>query len=124
MEWLISINLGLLYQVAIQAVTFLVFFFLVKKLFFDKVSDMMEKRKALIEGDLQDAQTASENAKKLEETYNEKITNIESERYDIMKKAAKDGEVVKERIIADAHGEADQIIASAKREIEIQVLVR
>ena len=119
---LINFSMSLLYQVAIQMVTFLVFFVLVKKLFYKPINDMINKRDEKIKSELHEANDANEKAKSLVVEYQEKIDNVANEKFDIIKQASKDGEVIKEKIIADARVDADKVIQSAKHEIEAQKL--
>lgn len=119
-NWLIKIDAAFVYQALIQAVVFLVYFVLLKTLFFDKVAAMMDKRQNQITEDLDSAAEQNAAAARLEASYQEKITNIDNERFEILKAASKDGETVKEKIVSDAQSQAASLIEAAKKEAEAQ----
>ncbi len=118
--WLIRIDAELVKQAAIQLVTFLVYFVIVKKFFYDKINGIITKRKEMVSASLNDAKAADEKAEQLEAQYKERIEQVENERVEIIRKAALDADSVKERIVNDAKKQADQMIANAKNEIKTQ----
>lgn len=116
MSWLIKMDFELVKQALIQAVTFLLFYTVIKKFFYDKINGILEQRKEIVEKNMNDAKTASENAKKLEADYEEKIAAIDQEKIEILKKAAEDGQATKDRIVSEARVQASSIIEDARAE--------
>lgn len=119
-SWLIRIDAELLKQALIQLVTFLIYFVIVKKFFYDKINGIITQRKEMVSASLNSAQAADEKAEQLEKEYNEKVAQIENERIEIIRKAAEDAQNVKERIVDEAKQQAASILESAKKEVENQ----
>ena len=119
-SWLIRIDAELLKQAAIQLVTFLIYFVVVKKFFYDKINGIITKRKEMVAASLESAKSADENAERLQKEYDEKVAAIENERIEIIRKAATDAQEVKDRIVGEAREQAGTIIENAKKEIEAE----
>lgn len=119
-SWLIRIDAELLKQALIQLVTFLIYFVIIKKFFYDKINGIITKRKEMVAASLNDAKAADEKAEQLEKEYNEKVAQIENERIEIIRKAAEDAQNVKDRIVNEAKQQAASILDSAKKEVENQ----
>ena len=117
-SWLIKIDAGLIRQVIIQGGVFLAFFVVVKVFFADKIKAILEQRKEIIEKDLSAATEAKENAEKLENEYAEMIKGAHDEKAEILHNAAQDGEIMKEKIVAEAREQAETIITNARKEID------
>ncbi|MBO4360110.1 MAG: F0F1 ATP synthase subunit B [Eubacteriaceae bacterium] len=119
-SWLIRIDAELLKQAAIQLVTFLIYFVVVKKFFYDKINGIITKRKEMVAASLESAKSADEKAERLQKEYDEKVAAIENERIEIIRKAATDAQEVKDRIVGEAREQAGTIIENAKKEIEAE----
>jgi F-type H+-transporting ATPase subunit b len=117
-SWLIKIDAGLIRQVIIQGAVFLAFFVVVKVFFADKIKAILEQRKEIIEKDLSAATEAKANAEKLENEYAEMIKGAHDEKAEILHNAAQDGEMMKEKIVAEAREQAETIITNARKEID------
>ena len=116
--WLIKLDANLIRTIVIQGATFLAFFMIVKVLFADKIKAMLEERKEAIAKDLSAATEAKENAEKLENAYAEMIKGAHDEKAEILHNAAQDGEIMKEKIVAEAREQAETIITNARKEID------
>ena len=90
-------------------INLIVLAFLLKKFLIKPVTDIMEKRRQLIEDGLKNAQNAQEDAMKMKE---------ESVR--IVEKARKDAKSEYERIVEEADARAGSIIESAKADIRVE----
>ena len=117
---LINFSIELIYQTLIQMATFLVFFILIKVVFYKPINNIMEKRTEKIKNDLAEASQEKEKAKGLVAEYEQKIDNVANERYEIIKKASADADVDKDQIIQEARESANKVLENAKHEIEIQ----
>ncbi len=117
-SWLIKLDANLIRTIIIQGATFLAFFVVVKVFFADKIKAMLEKRQEVIEKDLADATEAKENAEKLENEYAEMIKGAHDEKAAIIHSATEDGEMMKEKIVAEAREQAETIITNARKEID------
>ncbi len=119
-SWLIRIDAELLKQALIQLITFLLYFVVIKKFFYDKINGIIQQRKEMVAASLNDAKAADDKAEQLEKEYEQRVGEIENERVEIIKKAAEDAQQVKERIVSEAREQANAIIESASKEVEAQ----
>jgi len=88
--------------------------FILKHFLFNPVDEIVKKRKAEIDKDYEDADTALENAKAKESEYVKKLEDAEHEREVILSDARKKGLDEYEEIINKANAEADEIVESAR----------
>jgi len=116
--WLIRVDIELIKQALIQLVTFLCYYVIIKKFFYDKIKGIMVKRQEMVSTSLDAAKAADEKALQLENEYAEKVAQLEKERAEMIKKSAEDAKQTKERIIQEAKDQAQGIIESANRQIE------
>ena len=119
-SWLIRIDAELLKQALIQLITFLLYFVVIKKFFYDKINGMIQQRKEMVSASLNEAKAADDKAEQLEKEYEARVGEIENERVEIIKKAAEDAQQVKERIVGEAREQANAIIENAGKEVEAQ----
>jgi len=101
-----------------NVVNVLVFFALMKHFLFKPVNEIMEKRNAQIQGDLDDAANEKEEALKLKKDYEESIADAKQEAADIIDKAKKSSAKEHDEAIAKTKEETDKMIADAKESIE------
>ncbi|SHJ65661.1 F0F1 ATP synthase subunit B [Paramaledivibacter caminithermalis] len=111
---LVELNWSFVFQI----VNTIILFFILKKLLFKPVSEFMEKRRAEIEGSINEAQAKNEEAEKYKAEYIKKLEASEEEGRQIVKEAAKRAEERANEIIKAAHKEAEEIKQRANLEIE------
>ncbi|MBR6802054.1 MAG: F0F1 ATP synthase subunit B [Eubacteriaceae bacterium] len=119
-EWYINLNLPLLYQIAIQGVSFFLFFTIVKTMFYAKVKGIMEEREKQITSGLDSADEATKKAEQIERECKAKMESLEEERIQMLKEASDASEALKAKIIADAQKQAAEIVENAKKDIKVQ----
>ncbi|MBR5872798.1 MAG: ATP synthase F0 subunit B, partial [Oscillospiraceae bacterium] len=117
-SWLIKLDANLIRTIVIQGATFLAFFMVVKVFFADKIKAMLEERKEAIAKDLSAADAAKANAEKLENEYAEMLKGAHDEKAEILHSATKDGEMMRDKIVAEAREQAETIITNARKEID------
>ena len=117
-SWLIKLDANLIRTIVIQGATFLAFFMIVKVFFADKIKAMLEERKNAIAKDLSAANEAKENAEKLQSEYAEILKGAHDEKTAIIHSATEDGEVMRDKIVAEAREQAETIITNARKEID------
>ncbi len=117
---MIRIDAELLKQALIQLITFLLYFVVIKKFFYDKINGIIQQRKETVSASLNEAKAADDKAEQLEREYEARVGEIENERVEIIRKAAEDAQQVKERIVNEAREQADAIIENAGKEVEAQ----
>ena len=101
-------------------INLIVLAFLLKKFLIKPVTDIMEKRRQLIEDGLKNAQNAQEDAMKMKEEYAQALGGAKEESVRIVEKARKDAKSEYERIVKEADARAGSIIESAKADIRVE----
>ncbi|RGD73565.1 F0F1 ATP synthase subunit B [Anaerofustis stercorihominis] len=115
---LINFSTEMLYQMLIQGAIFLLFFILVKKFFYEKVIEIVDKRQDMITEEFDRAEGEKAKADSLREEYEEKVKSINEEALTITNNATKEAKEIKENIISEANEEARRIKAKSKKDIE------
>ena len=115
-----DLDLQLLADSALMIVAVFVLFLIASYLLFNPVRDMMAKRQAKINGELDDAAKDKEDAAALKAEYEEKLKNVDKEAEEILSDARKRALANENRIVADAKEEASRIIERAKVEAALE----
>lgn len=113
---MLTFNSGLLWTF----VNLIVFFLILKKLLFQPVMGMIEKREQMISGQIEDAEQKNTQAELLKEKYEAELKNANQEAAMIVKTAKERGKEEYEKILRDAGAEASKIIADASKTIETE----
>ncbi|MBP9989345.1 MAG: F0F1 ATP synthase subunit B [Ruminococcus sp.] len=113
----ISINI---WQILISLLNLLIIFLLFKKFLYKPVRKFVDKRKASVDKQYDDAEKAEKAAVKNKEEYEEKLKNAKNEADDIIKSATETANMRSNRIISDAKEKADGMIRQASSEIELE----
>ena len=113
---MLTFNSGLLWTF----VNLTVFFIILKKLLFQPVMGMIEKREQMISGQIEDAEQKNTQAGLLKERYEAELKNANQEAARIVKTAKERGKEEYEKILRDADAEASKIIADARKTIETE----
>ena len=113
---MLTFNSGLLWTF----VNLIVFFLILKKLLFQPVMGMIEKREQMISGQIEDAEKKNTQAGLLKEKYEAELKNANQEAAMIVKTAKERGKEEYEKILRDAGAEASKIIADASKTIETE----
>lgn len=113
---MLTFNSGLLWTF----VNLIVFFIILKKLLFQPVMGMIEKREQMISGQIEDAEQKNTQAGLLKERYEAELKNANQEAARIVKTAKERGKEEYEKILRDADAEASKIIADASKTIETE----
>ena len=99
-------------------VTVIVLFLILKKFFFEKVYNFVQKRENAINDAYDNAEAVNRKADEKLEAYNKRIANIESEGREIIKNAKVKADNQAVEIIEEANKRANSIMEKAKEEIE------
>ena len=111
---LISFN----WTLAMNWVTVIVLFLILKKFFFEKVQNFIVARENTVKDAFENAELVNRKADEKMEAYNKRIANIEGEGREIIKEAKTKADKQANDIIADANKKVDEMILQAKKEIE------
>ena len=112
----ISVNF---WQMIVSLANLLILFLLMKKFLYKPVTQVLEKRRADIEGDYAAADEAKREALADKAEYEEKLSHAEHEAAEMRKSAADEAKRHGERIIAEANARADGIVRAAEAQIEL-----
>lgn len=104
----------------IQLLNFLLLVFILTKLLYKPIFNVLEKRQQYIKESLLSADKDREDARKLLEEYKAQLAEAKKEAYKITQEAQKNGEEIKKAIEAAAQEKAKTIVENAKKEIEWQ----
>ena len=100
-------------------VTFLLVVGILKKFAWDTILHALDARAEKVEGDIKKAESTRAEAEKVLHDYKAKIQSSKDEADKIIAEAKKDGEVLKQKIVGDAHKEATSLKEQATRDIEL-----
>jgi F-type H+-transporting ATPase subunit b len=101
-------------------ITFAVLFIIMRIFFFEKIRSFMQAREQKIRDEFENASEANRVADVRLDEYNAKISDIKSERRDMLTDAKKKADEHANEIIAQAEEKAQQIIKQAERQIETE----
>ena len=101
-----------------QLVNFLILFFLLKKLLYKPVLDLLERRRVLIADGLRDAERSKERLAGIEGERKQVIEQAEGERRRVLETAALEAEQLHHQRLQAAANEAATVIVRAKEEAE------
>lgn len=113
----ISVNI---WQILASLANLLILFLLLKKFLYKPVTNVLEKRRADIEGDYAAADEAKRAAMVSKAEYEKKLSGAEAETDEMRKMAADEAKRHGERIIAEAREKADGIVRQAEAQIELE----
>jgi len=105
-----------------QGVTFLLFFFLIKKFAFDKIVKTLEERRATVEGSLDKAEALTKQNEEAEKRVNALLHEARKEADDIINKSHEEAGSIVTEAEEKAGEKAEKIIADGKAQIEQQVV--
>lgn len=101
-------------------ISFLVFAWVMWKLAYKPVIEVLEKRRQDVENNLESAAKAREEAASMRRDYEARLAAAQKDAQEIIKKAEKVAEKNKDEIVLKAQKEADEMLLKAQRTIEIE----
>lgn len=105
-------------EIIFAFVNFLLLVFILWKLLYKPITEMLDKRKQIIQDSLHDADKARRIAEKQKESYDRQLANAYSEAQDIINDAKNKATLQAEEIINEANKKAEDIKAQAALSIE------
>lgn len=103
---------------AMNMITLLVLFLILKKFFFEKVRNFMLAREQKVKDSFDNADKINTEAERKLQTYSDRIASIEQERTDILKDSKRQADDQAKQIIDEASEKAHRMIMDAQNEIE------
>ena len=99
-------------------IAFLILFFLLKKLAFGPIGNMLDKRADTIRESLQRAEETKVEAERLLEEYKVQMAEARAEAGKVIEQGRKVADSMKEEIVAKANAEAAEMLVKAREAIE------
>ncbi len=109
-----------LLDMVIQIAATLVLVLIVKKFFWGRITDYLEKRKELMTAELDAAKDANQEAHALQEETHKKYQDLRAKSKDYLDKAKLKGEEERQEIVGKARGEAKNLLTQAEQEIALE----
>ena len=116
MERLFDLDLQLLADATLTAISVFVLFLLASYLLFNPARELLKKRQDKIKDDIDTANKDKEDAAALKADYDAKIKDIQKESEEILSEARKKAKANEAQIIAEAKEEANRIIKNAEND--------
>ncbi|MFZ7102108.1 MAG: F0F1 ATP synthase subunit B [Peptococcaceae bacterium] len=101
-------------------INFLILVAILNKFLYNPVTKMLDERKSEIKNNLDQAETAKQEADQLKEEYAAHIQNAKNEASEIITRAGKLGDETRNEIISQAKHEAEKISVKAQEEIKLE----
>jgi len=111
---LVNINTTMLWQL----LNFFILLFLLRKYLYNPIKDILDKRAAQINGDLDDADARREEAEELKAKYEQKLKDARSDAQEIVDNAESRANKKAKDIINQAEARAEKLKAKKLEEIE------
>jgi F-type H+-transporting ATPase subunit b len=109
-----------LLDMIVQITATIILMIIVKKFFWGRITEFLQKRNQYMENELIEAETTNQEALQLKETREAELKEIRDKSKDYFENAKTRGEEEKKRIIDHAKKEADVILANGRKEIEAE----
>ncbi|MBO1265554.1 hypothetical protein J3A84_10965 [Proteiniclasticum sp. SCR006] len=111
-----------LFEIIALIINFFVLLFVLQKLFYKPVTQIMEERQQKIEDNIRNAERKNEEAEALIRTYEKKMSEIEREKSETMSEAVKEAEEYKRNLVEkyekEAEGKRSAFLADAREDQE------
>ena len=102
---MVNINSTMLWEV----INFLVLLWLLKRFLYQPLTDMLDKRKNRIEGDLEEARQKKKEAEELKRKYENELKNAREKAQEIVEEAEERGKEKAKEIVEEAKDDAERI---------------
>ena len=113
---MLQLNMNPLYTI----INLVVLYLLLRHFLIKPVTEIMEKRKKLIEDGLLNAQNAQDDAAKMKQEYEKALSGAKQESAKILEKAQRQAKEEYEKILQKADEKAADMMESAKESIRVQ----
>lgn len=101
-------------------INILILYFVLKKLLFGPVKNMIDSRQKEIDDIYGDADKAKSEAERLEKEYREKLEHAEEESEEILKSAHRRAQLREEEILREADKKAERTLKRAEEQVELE----
>lgn len=108
-------------EMAIQILSTLLLFLVVKYFFWNNITEYLEKRKEVMSSEYEEAKTANLEAVKIKEQADLELTEIRLSAKGVIDDAKNRGELERTDIVKKAKKEADIVFSNARKEIDSEI---
>lgn len=112
--------LSLDFNFVLEMINLVILYFLLRKFLIRPLTNIMEKRKAVIEEGLQNASDQQAQALALKSQYEEALSGAKDQSRQMIEQAKADARKEYDRILSDADIEAEKIIKTARETIDLE----
>lgn len=98
----------------------LVLYFVLRKLLFVPIKNMIDARQQEIDGMYSDAEKSREDASAMKADYEEKISRAQEESEEILKNAVRRAQLREEEILREANDKAARVMKRAEEQVEME----
>lgn len=113
---MIKLDMSIVYTI----INLIVLYLLLRHFLIRPVTEVMEKRRRMIEEGFQNAQAAQEDALKMKQEYEASLKGAKQEAVQIVENARRSAKSEYDRIVSQAGGEAENILVSAKETVRME----
>ncbi|MEE8885062.1 MAG: ATP synthase F0 subunit B [Eubacteriales bacterium] len=111
---MLDINISLVFTI----IDVLILYFILKKFFFGKIRDVMNRRKEEIDSSYQAADQKMKEADALKAQYEQTLASIDQKKEESIASARKDASAEYDRIVADANTRSEEILAETRKKAD------
>jgi F-type H+-transporting ATPase subunit b len=101
-------------------INLLILYFILKKILFKPIKNMIDSRQKEVDDMYSDAENARSEAEKMKEEYEEKLSQANKESEEILKSAQRRALLKEEEIIKEANAEAARALERAEEQIALE----
>jgi F-type H+-transporting ATPase subunit b len=114
---LVSPGLGLMIW---TLVVFAISMYLLSKLAFPRIAEALDKRQRAIEDSIETSERVRTEAEKLLQEYRERLADARGQADEIVARARKTGEAHEQEVLADAKAKREEMMEQTRRDIEAE----
>lgn len=103
-----------------QIVNFAVLLFILKRLLYKPVREIIEKRRSLIRQNIEDAEKTKKEAAELKEKHKKELDNLNEQRFHMLEKLKEEVSEDRKKMMSKAKEDADKLIEKEKALFEIE----
>lgn len=108
------------FNLVLTIINLIVLYLLLRKFLIRPLTDIMEKRKAMIENGIKNANDTQAKALELKSQYEGALKGARDESNQIIEQARNDARVEYERIVKDADTQAGKVLKAARETMEVE----
>ncbi len=116
-SFLVSPNVGLMLWTLL---VFFISFLLLRKLAFPRIAEALDRRQRAIEESIESAERTKTEADRLLAEYRERLAEARGQADEIVTRARRDGEQVEADIVAKGRAEREQLLEQTRRDIQVE----